>query len=78
MVPPRGSCFSGCGEHEADVAALEEGEVARIEKELHAEGVLVEVLGAGEVIDGDGDLGDRIEMDGGGYASLDDSSGSSI
>jgi hypothetical protein len=58
--------FLWSGEHEADVAALEEGEVAGVEEELHAKGVLVEILGAGEVIDSDGDLTDRIEMDSGG------------
>jgi hypothetical protein len=56
--------FLWSSEHKADVAAPEESEVAGVEKELHAEGVLVEVFCAGEVIDGNRDLSDRIETDG--------------
>ena len=55
-----------CGEHEADLTALEKGELAGVEEESHPQDVLVEVLCASDVIDGEGDLADGSEMDRGG------------
>jgi len=40
--------------------------VAGFEEEFHAEGVLVEVFGAGKVVDGDGDLAELFEIHDGG------------
>ena len=62
MVPPRGARCFGFADHEADIAALKEREVAGIEQEPHSQGVLVEVLGARQIRHGDGDLPNLFEV----------------
>ena len=51
-------------QHEANFAALEEGKVAGFKEEFQTEGVLVEVFGLREVVDGERDLSDGVEGDG--------------
>jgi hypothetical protein len=58
----RGGLVRGA-KHQADVAALEEGEIPGVEEELHTEGVLVKTARTREVVDGDGDLTYLFEID---------------
>ena len=55
--------FVRCADGQAYGAALEEGHVAGIEEEPHTEGVLIKVFGLREIVDGEGDLSDFVQVD---------------